>query len=37
LETNLLEYKFYAPNVGNVLEVDARTGDMVELVEIRSE
>jgi hypothetical protein len=37
LETDLLEYKFYAPNVGNVLEVDARTGDRVELVEIRSE
>ena len=37
LETDLLEYKFYAPNVGNVLEVDAVTGDRVELVEIRSE
>jgi hypothetical protein len=37
LETDLLEYKFYAPNVGNVLEVDARTGDRVELVQIRSE
>jgi hypothetical protein len=37
LETDLLEYKFYAPSVGNVLEVDARTGDRVELVQIRSE
>jgi hypothetical protein len=37
LETDLLEYKFYAPGVGNVLEVDARTGDRVELVQIRSE
>jgi hypothetical protein len=37
LETDLLEYKFYAPNIGNVLEVDAVTGDRVELVEIRSE
>ena len=37
LETDLIEYKFYAPNVGNVLEVDAVTGDRVELVEIRSE
>jgi hypothetical protein len=27
LETDLLEYKFYAPGVGNVLEVDANTGD----------
>ena len=37
LETDLLEYKFYAPNVGNVLAVDARTGDRVELVQITSE
>src|SRR5438132_1977176 len=35
LETNLLEYKFYAPGVGNVLTVDARTGDREELVQIR--
>jgi hypothetical protein len=35
LETDLLEYKFYAPGVGNVLTVDARTGDREELVEIR--
>ena len=37
LETDLLEYKFYAPGVGNVLTVDARTGDREELVEIRQE
>jgi hypothetical protein len=35
LETDLLEYKFYAPGVGNVLTVDAATGDRVELVRIR--
>jgi hypothetical protein len=34
LETDLLENKFYAPGVGNVLTVDARTGDRVELVRI---
>jgi len=34
LETDLLEDKFYAPGVGNVLTVDARTGDRVELVRI---
>ena len=37
LETDLLEYKFYAPGVGNVLTVDARTGDREALVEIRHE
>jgi hypothetical protein len=37
LETDLLEYKFYAPGVGNILTVDARTGDRVELVRIRRE
>jgi len=35
LETDLLEHKFYAPGVGNVLTVDATTGDRVELVRIR--
>jgi hypothetical protein len=35
LETDLLEYKFYAPGVGNVLTVDATTGDREELVRIR--
>jgi hypothetical protein len=35
LETDLLEHKFYAPGVGNVLTVDATTGDGVELVRIR--
>ena len=37
LEIDLLEYKFYAPGVGNVLTVDARTGERVELVRIRRE
>ena len=35
LETDLLEDKFYAPGVGNVLTVDATTGDREELVQIR--
>ena len=34
LETDLLEYKLYAPGVGNVLTVDAHTGSRVELVRI---
>jgi hypothetical protein len=37
LEPDLLEYKYYAPGVGNVLTVDARTGDRAELVRIRRE
>ena len=35
LETDLLEHKFFAPGVGNVLTVDATTGDREELVRIR--
>jgi len=35
LEPDLLEFKFYALGVGNVLTVDARTGDREELVRIR--
>ena len=35
LEPDLLEYKYYAPGVGNVLTVDAKTGDREELVRIR--
>ena len=35
LEPDLLEYKFYAPGVGNILTIDARTGDREELVQIR--
>jgi hypothetical protein len=35
LEPDLLEYKYYAPGVGNVLTVDSRTGDREELVRIR--
>jgi len=35
LETELLEHKFFAPGVGNILTVDATTGDRVELVRIR--
>jgi hypothetical protein len=34
LETDLLEHKFYATGVGNVLTVDARTGKRTELVQI---
>lgn len=34
LETDLLEYKFFAPGVGNVLTVDGHTGDRVELIQI---
>jgi hypothetical protein len=34
LEADLLEYKFYAPGVGNVLTVDARTGEREALVQI---
>ena len=34
LETELLEHKFYAPGVGNVLTVDAHTGERIELVRI---
>jgi hypothetical protein len=36
LEPDLLEFKFYAPGVGNVLHVDAVTADRVELVRIKS-
>jgi hypothetical protein len=34
LETDLLEYKFFAPGVGNVLTVDGHTGERIELVRI---
>jgi len=37
LEPDLLEYKFYAPGVGNVLTIDARTGDREALVQITHE
>ena len=37
LETDLLEDKYYAPGVGNVLTVDVRTGDTEELVQIIQE
>ncbi|HET9418211.1 MAG TPA: hypothetical protein VFO30_02635 [Chthoniobacterales bacterium] len=36
LEPDLREFKFYATGVGNVLEVDAVTGDRLELVRIKS-
>ena len=35
LETDLLEHKFYAPGIGNILTVDARTGERVELIKIK--
>jgi hypothetical protein len=34
LETDLLEDKFYALGVGNVLEVDENTGERIELIRI---
>jgi hypothetical protein len=34
LETDLLEHKFYAPGIGNVLTIDANTGDRVELIRV---
>lgn len=34
LETDLLEYKYYAAGVGNVLTVDAHTGDRLELIQV---
>ena len=35
IETDVLEYKFYAPGIGNVLTVDAHTGARTELVQIK--
>jgi len=37
LETDLLEHKFYAPGVGNVLEIDANTGARIELIRITTD
>jgi hypothetical protein len=37
LEPDVVEDKFYAPGVGNVLEVDESTGDRTELVQIITE
>jgi len=37
LETGLLEHKFYAPGVGNVLTVDATNGDRIELIQIKTD
>jgi hypothetical protein len=37
LETDLLEQKFYAPGIGNVLTVDAHTGEKLELVRIKTQ
>jgi len=34
LEPELLEHKYYAPGVGNVLTVDVNTGDRVELIQV---
>ena len=36
LETDLLEHKFYAPGIGNVLTIDAKTGDRVQLIQIKT-
>jgi hypothetical protein len=35
LEPDLLEHKYYAPNIGLILEVNPKTGEKVELVEIK--
>ncbi|MEJ2133270.1 MAG: hypothetical protein P8Y95_16975 [Gammaproteobacteria bacterium] len=34
LEPDAEEEKYYAPNVGLILEVDPETGDRVELIEL---
>lgn len=34
LETDALEFKYFAPGIGNVLTVDLETGDRVELIQI---
>jgi hypothetical protein len=34
LEPEVFEYKYYAPGVGLILEVDPETGERVELVEM---
>src|SRR5262249_45446194 len=34
LETDLLEFKFYARGIGNISTVDAHTGEKVELIQI---
>jgi hypothetical protein len=36
LETDLLEHKFYAPGVGNVLEIDVHSGERIELIQIKT-
>jgi hypothetical protein len=37
LEPDALEYKFYAPGVGNIQTVDVATGQHLDLVQIKSE
>ena len=37
LEPDVLEYKYYAPGIGLVIEVDVSTGDRVELIDISTE
>jgi hypothetical protein len=37
LEPDVVEDKFYAPGIGDVLEVDESTGDRTELVQIITE
>jgi hypothetical protein len=34
LEPDAIEHKFYAPDVGLILEVDPETGERLELVSI---
>jgi hypothetical protein len=37
LEPDVLEYKYYAPGTGTVLEVDVETGERAELIDISVE
>jgi hypothetical protein len=37
LEPDVVEHKFYAPEVGNVLETDPSTGERLELIEIKTD
>src|SRR5262249_15593318 len=34
LEPDIVELKFYAPGVGNVLEIDPSTGERLELIQV---
>lgn len=34
LEPDVVEFKFYAPGIGNALEIDPDTGERLELIQI---